>query len=94
MKARKREYDKIRYALKRELKIEKTGVEPRTYKPFKPTDYNQLECSNTDITGEGMIDIKPTVIAKNYPPEIQIQLDYAKLHYTPDAYQNLLKILN
>lgn len=101
MKARKKEYDRIRYALKRELKIDKTGIEPRTYKPFNPTEYGSVGCSNTNIdnidnfkmTG-GAIDIKPVVVERVYPPEIQIQLDCAKLNYSPEAYEALLKMLN
>jgi len=101
MKARKKEYDRIRYALKRELKIDKTGIEPRTYKPFNPSEYGSVGCSNTTIddlndfkmTG-GTINNEPLKDERIIPYDIQIQLDYAKLNYSPDAYEALLKTLN
>lgn len=80
MKDRK-EYDRMRYALKRELKIDKTGVEPRQYKRF-----NQEPIYNTT-------DVFSSTTLKDYPEHIQIQLDYAKLNYTPEQYANLLKLL-
>jgi len=101
MKARKKEYDRIRYSLKRELKIDKTGVEPRTYKTFNPENYyGSVGCSNTKIddlndfsmTG-GSLNIEPVVVQKIFSPDIQQQLDCAKIHYTPEAYQNLLKTM-
>jgi hypothetical protein len=99
MKDRK-EYDRIRYALKRELKIDKTGVEPRTYKRFNPTEYGSVGCNNKSIddidnfkmTG-GSLNVEPVVIQKVYSPEIQQQLDCAKMYYSPESYQNLLKML-
>lgn len=100
MKERK-EYDRIRYALKRELKIDKTGIEPRTYKRFNRENTYGSVCNNTSIddiknikiTG-GTIDKEPVVVERVYPLEIQIQLDCAKLNYSPEAYEALLKMLN
>ena len=101
MKARKKEYDRIRYALKREVRIDKTGVEPRIYKRFNPADYyGSVGCSGTTIndidnfkmTGGSLIE--PVVIEKIYPPDIQLQLDCAKINYSPEAYEALVKLLN
>ena len=101
MKDRK-EYDRIRYALKREVRIDKTGVEPRTYKRFNPENYyGSVGCNNTSIddidnfkmTG-GSLNVEPVVIQKVYSPDIQQQLDCAKIYYSPEAYQNLLKTLD
>ena len=86
MNARKKEYDRIRYALNREVKIDKTGVIPRKYKKFNPSDYEPT------LDGEG-INIEPILIQKKYPTEIQIQLDYARINYTPEQYDNLIKML-
>jgi hypothetical protein len=101
MKARKQEYDRIRYSLKRELKIDKTGIEPRTYKRFNPTQYGSIGCSNTTIDDidnfkmkGGTINNEPLKYERIIPYDIQIQLDYAKLNYSPDAYEALLKTLN
>ena len=80
MKDRK-EYDRMRYALKRELKIDKTGVEPRQYNRF-----NQEPTYKTT-------DVFTSTTLKEYPQSIQIQLDYARQNYTPDQYANLLKLL-
>ncbi len=101
MKARKKEYDRLRYALKREVKIDKTGIEPRTYKQFNPTEYGSVGCNNTSIddidnfkmTG-GTLNNQPLKDERIIPYDIQIQLDYAKLNYSPEAYENLLKTLN
>lgn len=81
MKDRK-EYDRMRYALKRELKIDKTGVEPRQYKRF-----NQEPTYKTT-------DVFTSTTLKEYPQSIKIQLDYARQNYTPDQYASLLKLLD
>lgn len=97
MKNRK-EYDRLRYLLKRELKINKTGREPRTYKPFKPTEYGSVNTTidnidNFKITG-GTVNIEDLKDERIIPYDIQIQLDYAKLNYSPEAYNTLLNTLN
>jgi len=86
MNARKKEYDRIRYALNREVRIDKTGIIPRKYKKFNPNDYEYTSVG-------GNVIIEPILIQKTYPNEIQIQLDYARINYTPEQYDNLIKML-